>query len=300
MSLFEITIRFAWSVAIGIVAGAFLIILHVFDIHPEHHLAFAVLGVIADPKLLEALQWGAVAGVALVSAGVYNFVTWRLSKRRVVSVDTDPYVPLRDAAVTAYEETRGTEAATIAEGLNRDDIVGYYAYALFKGDKMLCGKHPPSQKLELVPKEEYGRCGFSDDYRSLRRHGDNRNLYEDLQIRRSDLMRRIAELKDLGAPLSREDRARKIGDIYADAVALRNHVFTHRVVKAADEKRMNDLQNRLIEEIRDLAPERTINLETINVYKELDHPPCNLQDRTRSMAFSEVLLRVQKVLQDYR
>jgi threonine/homoserine efflux transporter RhtA len=35
---------------------------------------FAVLGVIADPKSLEVLQWVAVAVVAVASAGVYNFV----------------------------------------------------------------------------------------------------------------------------------------------------------------------------------------------------------------------------------
>ncbi len=299
MSLVQFSIRVAWSVAIAIAAGAILSILHVFDIYPERKLAFAVLGVIADPKLLEALQWGAVAAVAVVSAGLYNVFAWRFPKRKIPLVDTDAYVPLKEAATIAYEETRGTRAAIIAEGLNRDDILGYYAYALFQ-DSTLYGKHPPSRKLEPVPKEEYGRCGFSDDYSSLRRHGENQNLYEDLQTRRSDLLRRITELKDLGAPLSREERAHKISKIYGDAVAERNHVFLQRVVTAASEDRMNDFQNRLIEEMRELAPERTINLETINVFNELDHPLCNLQDRTRAMVFSEVLLRVKKILEDYK
>ncbi len=214
--------------------------------------------------------------------------------------ELDPYVSLKEAATIAYEETRGTKAATIAEGLNRDDILGYYAYALFKGSTILYGKHPPSRKLEPVPNDEYGRCGFSDDYSSLRRHGEDQNLYEDLQIRRSDLLRRITELKDLGAALSREERARKISKIYGNAVALRNHVFSLRVVDAASEVRMNDFQSLLIEEMRELAPERTINLETINVYNELDHPLCNLQDRTRAMVFSEVLLRVKRILEDYK
>ena len=248
--------------------------------------------------------WGwALIGMALL-AGVsieYAFRT-RSAASAAQQEPDDPYIPLKEAATIAYEETRGTKAATIAEGLNRDHILGYYAYALFKGST-LYGKYPPSRKLEPVPKEEYGRCGFSDDYSSLRRHGEDQNLYEDLQIRRSDLLRRITELKDLSAVLSREERARKISEIYGAAVALRNDVFLLRVVDAASEVRMNDFQSLLIEEMRELAPERTINLETINTYNELDHPLYNLQDRqdrTRAMVFSEVLLRVKKILEDYK
>ena len=103
MPVIKITVRIAWSLAIAIVAGAILIIFHVFDIHPEHHLAFAVLGVIADPKLVEVLQWGAVAFVALVSAGTYNVVVWRLSKERITSVDVErtPITDLRKWAIEA-------------------------------------------------------------------------------------------------------------------------------------------------------------------------------------------------------
>ena len=95
MSILQVTVRVAWSLAIAVVAGAILIILHVFDIHPEQRLAFAVLGVIADPKLLEALQWIAVAVVAVLSAGIYNVVAWQLSKRKLVSVD-DERKPITD------------------------------------------------------------------------------------------------------------------------------------------------------------------------------------------------------------
>ena len=74
MSVLGILVRYAWSLAIGIAAGATLVIAHVFDLHPEQYLAFAVLGMIEDPRILEALQWGSVGGVALVSAGVVHFV----------------------------------------------------------------------------------------------------------------------------------------------------------------------------------------------------------------------------------
>ena len=111
------------------------------------------------------------------------------------TVGSDAYVSLKQAATIAYEETRGTQAATIAEGLNRDYILGYYAHALFNDSVVLYGKHPPSRQLEPVPNEEVRRCSFSDDYNSLRRHGENRNIYEGLKIRRTDLWQRITELK---------------------------------------------------------------------------------------------------------
>lgn len=100
---------------------------------------------------------------------------------------------------------------------------------------------------------------------------------------------------------ARRTRARKISDLYAQAVELRNRAFSLRVLDAATESRMNKIQGQLTEEMRDLAPEQSINLETINTYNEGDHLSCALQEsgRTQAMVFSEVLLRVKKILEDY-
>ena len=111
-----------------------------------------------------------------------------------LSQDADPYIPLKEAATIFYEETRGTRVAEIAERMTNGDVLGYYAHALFDGNTTLYGNYPPSRKLEAVPNEEYGRCGFSSDYNALRRWGRSQNLYEGLQIKRSDVDRRIAEL----------------------------------------------------------------------------------------------------------
>ena len=111
------------------------------------------------------------------------------------SEPSDSYISLEEAATIAYEETRGTRVAAIAERISDDNVLAYYAYALFSGTTTLYGNHPPSRKLEPIPNEERGRCGFSNDLQALRRHGKNRNLYENLQIKRSDVNRRIAELK---------------------------------------------------------------------------------------------------------
>jgi hypothetical protein len=214
------------------------------------------------------------------------------------SDDADHYVPFPEAALMAYEETRGTKAAAIAEGLNRDNVLGYYAHALFDGSTTLYGKHPPSRIIEPIPNEEKARCGFSDDQSALRRHGEDRNLYEDLQIRHSDLSRRIKELRELSQRTARESQVQKIDDLYAQAVELRNHAASLRVLDAATEAKMNALQSQLVEEIRKLEPLRAINLRTINTYDWRDHPIMNLQDAERTLQFSEVLLRIREIIDD--
>ncbi len=106
-------------------------------------------------------------------------------------------VSLHKAARIAYEKTHGTKAAEVAEKLNPDNVLEYYAHALFNGSTTLFGSRHPSTKLGVVPNDEYGRCGFNDDLSAIRRHGDDRNLYENIYIRRSDLRRLIKELRRL-------------------------------------------------------------------------------------------------------
>ena len=99
----------------------------------------------------------------------------------------------------------------------------------------------------------------------------------------------------------RRIKANYISGIYAEAVEVRNNAFSLRVLDGATETKMDDLQSQLLGEIRDLAPERSINLETINTYYQANHPSCLLQEpsRTWAMVFSEFLRRVMKILDDY-
>lgn len=142
--------------------------------------------------------WGwALVGMALLT-GLSIEYAYRTNGATLdkQSEPSDSYISLKEAATIAYEETRGTRVADIAERLSGDDnVLAYYAYALFSGTTTLYGNHPPSRKLEAIPNEERGRCGISNDLQALRRHGKNRNLYENLQIKRSDVERRISELK---------------------------------------------------------------------------------------------------------
>ncbi len=95
-------------------------------------------------------------------------------------------------------------------------------------------------------------------------------------------------------------RARTIGKLYAEAVALRNRAASLRVLNAATEARMDELQEQLVDKIRDLAPEQAINLDTLNTYDPADHPRMVLQDPKRTLEFSELLLRTKKILEGYR
>ncbi len=95
----------------------------------------------------------------------------------------------------------------------------------------------------------------------------------------------------------RQDRAARIDRLYADAVALRNHVFSLRVVDAVSEQKMDEIKRGLLEEMRHLAPERAINLNTINTWNPSDQPRCLLQYPNKAMIFSEFLRRVAGVLE---
>ena len=103
-------------------------------------------------------------------------------------------VPLKKAARLAYEATKGTEVARAAEAANFD-VLGYYCNALFDGSTTLLGNRPPSMKLEAIPDEESNRGGFTDNYSAFRRHGADKNLYEGIHIRRSDIRKRVKNMR---------------------------------------------------------------------------------------------------------
>ena len=99
---------------------------------------------------------------------------------------------------------------------------------------------------------------------------------------------------------ARKARTGRIGDLYAEAVELRNHCATLRVLDVASEAKMDELQAQLKKEIRTFAPERTINLDTLNMYNRQIHPKMVLQDPERTLQFSEFLRRVSFILNDVK
>jgi hypothetical protein len=98
----------------------------------------------------------------------------------------------------------------------------------------------------------------------------------------------------------RQSKASEIGRLYARAVALRNHAASLRVMDAATESEMNEIQGQLIINVRDISPEQTINLETLNIYDRKNHPMLFRLNSNRAFEFSEFLRRIQMILEKYQ
>lgn len=112
----------------------------------------------------------------------------------------EEYIDLNEAALRAYEETQETVVARFAEASPSNGpqgIVRWYAYALIgkKNYTPIFGKRPPSRKRQLIPREEFPRCGLSHDVRSLVRFNEEDPRFIELEIRKSDFERRLEEIK---------------------------------------------------------------------------------------------------------
>lgn len=94
------------------------------------------------------------------------------------------------------------------------------------------------------------------------------------------------------------NRIREIDSLYAKAVEVRNKAASLRVLDAATESKMNELQDQLLQRMREVAPMRAINLNTLNTFDPRNHPRMLLQDPLRTLVFSEFLLRVKAILDD--
>lgn len=121
--------------------------------------------------------------------------------------------------------------------------------------------------------------------------------YQDVRVNLSQIQSRWHKI---GPETERQLRAFRISNLYAEGVELRNRAASLRVLDAATQARMDELQEWLAKEMRDLAPEQAINLDTLNTYKLEDHPPMVLQDSKRTLEFSEFLRRVQHILAGYK
>jgi len=110
----------------------------------------------------------------------------------------NPYIPLKDAARIAYEKTLNTSVSAMAERLGKDSggTLSYYAIALIQDSPdspvQIFGTRPPSTKLEAIPHNKVRAWRFSDDLTALE---SRRREFENLQVRRRDLTRKIKEIQ---------------------------------------------------------------------------------------------------------
>ena len=93
-----------------------------------------------------------------------------------------------------------------------------------------------------------------------------------------------------------------IGDIFDEAVELQNSISNLMDLDQNSLQRIEELQEQLISEIHDLAPERANNLRTMIQILNFNHHVCLIQvsNRTRALVFSEFLRRVMEILGHYK
>ena len=106
-------------------------------------------------------------------------------------------LPLGKAAQIALNQLQGTTITLAAEKLGTTPI-GYMTTALTdQGKTKLWATGRYSTKLTPVPEDEAQKCAISDDGYSMTRWGESNSVYNNLHITRTDLNRRIKELRAL-------------------------------------------------------------------------------------------------------
>ena len=109
--------------------------------------------------------------------------------------------------------------------------------------------------------------------------------------------------EDIEDKLTKSNRTTaNIGELYDNAVELRNSVSNLGGLDRNSLLRIEELQEQLISEIHDLAPERANNLRTMLNILNINHHVCLIQvsNRTRALVFSEFLRRVAEILENYK
>ena len=107
---------------------------------------------------------------------------------------------------------------------------------------------------------------------------------------------------DIEGELEKRDRkAQHIRRIYDEATELQDSITNLWGLDQNHLQRMEDLQEQLISEIHDLAPERAKNLRTMLHILNINHHVCLIQvsSRTQGLVFNEFLHRVREFLEEY-
>ena len=179
-------------------------------------LAIVGLGGIAG----DVTGWGAVImwlgpDTLLVLAG-FAIVVWangQFLRRQLGSVvptwsltfhtsDIWPFrrrIPLERAAQLAYERLKDDRWGKAARKFQPEGILAYMAAAIVQRGKevIVYGIRQPSEKLERIPPEEFQRGVITAGGSIFERYGEREPFYTDLHIKRVDLKRRLAEMKNV-------------------------------------------------------------------------------------------------------
>ncbi len=178
---------------------------------------------LSDPENQKTLRWlgGGVVVIAggawtaylhfskrgslAAAAGSSGFIfTWRYRPEDRDWVPFRRTILLKEAARLAYEKLRGRSVSAQKLPAMAADMkfegeakpLSWFGYAILgSGDIPVFGSHPPSTKLEIVPKKMTEASGaLSDDVNSIHYYGEKIPEYISLTIKRADFRRRLKEI----------------------------------------------------------------------------------------------------------
>ncbi len=116
---------------------------------------------------------------------------WVDSKGRLQITEqrSQTLISLREAARRAYEHTRGTELADMAERHDGtpEGVLAYYADLIAEHHPILV-KKPPSNSVENYPRELWNKMSLCDQLNGIKYHGSQRSVYIEPVIREDELM----------------------------------------------------------------------------------------------------------------
>jgi hypothetical protein len=142
-------------------------------------------------SLKESHYLQALAFLVLCLALAWVGIKWPTIEARI-PVGGLGYIPLIEAATRAYEQTRGTDFANMAEAREGGPLRRYMEGVLL--NCALRAKHPPSRRMEEIPAEEISNLRTFDDG-SVGEISGRKPKYIDVEVRRGDLKAWIKQLK---------------------------------------------------------------------------------------------------------
>ncbi len=178
----------------------------------------------AFPNISPGIGMGLLAAAVLITAGYVGLLVWEYFRKPSTNKpphvtpkqeNRDDLIPLPEAAIALYEQTRTGFEAKLADRLDRSDadngeepgdsLLRHYINSIVYDESIpLFGSRPPSEKIIEIPlsiKKEGDAVGGGKSFQFL---SDKKPTYRNLHIRRSDLEAKIREIGE-GARTSAPD-----------------------------------------------------------------------------------------------
>jgi hypothetical protein len=148
--------------------------------------------------------WKWIISVALIAAALACFAKPHMSAWRTQFFGARglPMVPLKEAAIRAYETDRHGGAAGMAEAMaegDTDKVITWFCWSLWN-HLPIFGAHSPSRAIEKIDRSTRNRYTFKIVQGELILDGlYGKSRYVDLQVAKRDLPAALDKIKALNA-----------------------------------------------------------------------------------------------------